>query len=267
MPEDDYQEQLSSRVDDGGGCVEAWSELNDIRSEGETLSPDRRKAINLISAVLIGSGITSSEASAKSNQSTSKTVNITSVDKEREKNRIARRARSDRAFIKIRNELRKESRSRGERSVWKATDESGEVLRYTYSISFDSGDATAIWTDASEVDSFGLRGSGGAEQIDLKRYEYVDGEVVVTRSTVSPEEAGEAAGVSEDDITTAGTFPNCEWDTSCVGKYAATAGATFGCCGTCASVIGAAGSAATSCVCCVLSAIGFVSVDCDPCES
>ena len=131
---------------------------------------------------------------------------------------------------------------------------------------FDSNNVAVIWTDAPEMDSFGLRGVGTAEDLHFTRYEYSDGEVITSESTVSREKAREAAGLSKNDVTTASTFPNCEWNTSCVGKYAATAGATFGCCGTCASVIGAAGSAATSCVCCVLSAIGFVSVDCDPCE-
>ena len=128
---EEYQQRLSEQVSDGGGCVEAWRNLNEERND---TSVERRKALSLIAAVTVGAGVSSQETAAASVDSDPENVSITTIKEKSEQKKVARQARSNHGFAKIRNRLRRESRSSGKRSAWKVTNRSDEVLRYTYSI-------------------------------------------------------------------------------------------------------------------------------------
>lgn len=272
---DGHQEVLGDKLDGSGGCVETWDALTEIRSEEPTSR--RRNLLKAVAAVAIGLGVAPGAASADEDATDRSpegepAFDVVEVSDPREHAQVKRRALRSRSVRAVRRAfVSNDWRPRvPDVSVVKTVDEEGEGRQYTVAVPFETerGDATIIWTDNPDLETKGLYSETGGADIEFVRYTVERGAVVTTSETVTESELREALAASGR-ITVqshTGTFPLCNWNTSCIGKLAAAAGGTVGCCGACSSAIGAAGSAGTSCVCCVLTAIGFVSIDCHVCE-
>lgn len=279
----DYQNQLSDDVSDGGGCTETWEDLTEMRSDDGSMR-DRRSVIKSVAAAAIGFGFASGTASADvtsqhSGSGDDVTFDVLEVSHPRERAQVKRQAFTSREV----KEIRREFVSNGWRPrmsdtmINKTVHENGDVHQYTLTIPFktDRGDASIIWTDNSNLEVKGIRGLAGDDgEMTFERYTVTNGQVISSTNTVTEAEIQEAmpddnslSNSSQVSVQThTGSFPDCEWNTSCVGTFAATAGGMVACCATCSSGVGTVGTGGAACVCCVLTAIGFVSIECNVCE-
>ncbi|WP_153552234.1 hypothetical protein [Halomicrobium sp. LC1Hm] len=116
---DAHRDEIDAAVNDGGGCVEAWSSLNDLREDGPT-NVDRRAAIKIVGGsvgALVGVGSASADEPASPSE--------VSVDPEVVSGADERRAVSAALTSRVYQQL--SDRVRAEQSLFPDTDDTTVV--------------------------------------------------------------------------------------------------------------------------------------------
>lgn len=139
----DSRQRINDAVDDGGGCVEAWSSLSEMRKKDENSRRDFLRKVGVtLGAIPLGASATASADTAEEKTNSEQEVTVEEIQgKKRDK--LVKEANSSEKVQFVANHLGK----RGDvESVFKYTLENGETgYGVTYGTSTTSKGHTIQW--------------------------------------------------------------------------------------------------------------------------